>query len=154
MTDEHRYSVEAARAASDRGELDEWVAEFLASPGSDNADLADQLADRVTCWLGPVLLPLRVLHRLAGPPDHPVLEAWDEDEWRPDVENLAEKVDDGWEPPPVVVTQQGEQLVLEDGNHRVEGLRRSGEDETWAVVGFADAAARDRFAVPSEPAPG
>jgi hypothetical protein len=40
MSDDHEYSVEAARKAAERGELDAWVARFLASPGSDNAPLA------------------------------------------------------------------------------------------------------------------
>lgn len=145
MADERRYTVETARSAAERDELGAWVADFLASPGSDNADLAEQLGERLHCWLGPVRVPLRSLHRLAGPPGDPVLEVLDEDDWRDDVEDLSEKVDDGWEPPPVVVSVRGEQLVLEDGNHRVEGLRRSGERETWAVIGFADADERDRF---------
>jgi len=49
----------------------------------------------------------------------------------------------------VVVAYRDGQLVLEDGNHRVEGLRRNGERETWAIIGFADAEERDRFTVPS-----
>jgi hypothetical protein len=140
------YTLEDAREAAGRDELGPWVAEFLASPGSDNADLARLLEERVRCWIGPVLLPFDQLHRLAGPPGDPVLVEWDEDDWRDDVEDLSEKVEEGWQPPPLVVTQNDQgQLVLEDGNHRVEGLRRTGEHETWAVVGFASEAARDRF---------
>ena len=44
-------------------------------------------------------------------------------------------------------------LVLEDGNHRVEALRRAGVDLTWAVVAFDDPTERDRFVVP-DPARG
>ena len=35
--------------------------------------------------------------------------------------------------------------MLEDGNHPVEGLRRAGNTEVWAVVGFERAEDRDRF---------
>lgn len=149
MTHDARYTVDAARAAAERDELGTWVAEFLASPGSDNAELAEQLGERLHFWTGPVEVPLGELHRLAGPPGDPVLVTWDEDDWRDDVEDLAEKVDEGWEPPPVVVSYRDGQLVLEDGNHRVEGVRRAGEDTTWAVIGFADQADRERFSVPS-----
>jgi hypothetical protein len=101
------WSVEAARKAAERDELREWVASFLASPGSD---------------------------------------AVDDDYWRDDVEEMAEKIDDDdWEPPPVIVSYRDDQYVLEDGNHRVEGLRRAGKDHAWAIVGFDDPAARDRF---------
>jgi hypothetical protein len=39
-------------------------------------------------------------------------------------------------------------LVLEDGNHRVEALRRAGSNQAWAVIGFVDPEERDRFAGP------
>lgn len=145
MTDEHRFTVDSARKAAARDELGAWVAEFLASPGSDNAPLAHTLTHPPRTWIGPVLLPLDQLHRLAGPPDHPVLRAVDEDYWRDDVADLAEKVEEGWEPPPMVVTFRDDQLVLEDGNHRAEGVRRAGEREAWAVVSFESTDERDRF---------
>jgi hypothetical protein len=143
MPEEH--STDTARAAADRGALAEWVAEFLASPGSDNAALAEQLAADLGWWIGPVRVRLDELHRLAGPPGHPVLEEVDEDEWRDDVDDLSRKIDAGAEAPPVIASYRDGQLVLEDGNHRVEAARRAGEEETWAVVGFPDEAARDAF---------
>lgn len=146
MTESQPFTVEAARAAAERDELGPWVAEFLASPGSDNAPLGEKLADPPRSWFGPVELPLDQLHRLAGPPDHPVLCPVDEDEWRDDVDDLEEKVEAGWEPPPMVVTYRDGQLVLEDGNHRVEGLRRAGADRAWSVISFEDDAQRDDFA--------
>jgi hypothetical protein len=142
MDDRDRYSVDAARRAADAGELDRWVAEFLASPGSDNAELGRQLAD-AWLWHGPVEVSIHELHRLAGPPGDPVLCPVDDDWWRDDVEEMAEQVGDGWEPPPVVVTVRGGQMVLEDGNHRVEGLRQAGDDTTWAIVGVAPDPAAD-----------
>jgi len=150
MTDDHPFSVEAARAAAANDELGPWVAEFLASPGSDNAPLADKLDERFRFWTGPVRLPISRLNRLAGPPGEPVLCPVDDDYWRDDVEEMAEQIDEeGWTPPPVIVTVQDAQLVLEDGNHRVEGLRRAGEDEAWAIVGFETAEERERFEAPA-----
>jgi hypothetical protein len=155
MTDDHEFSVDAAREAAARDELGDWVARFLASPGSDNAELAHGLTQPPRWWLGPVRLPVAGLHRLAGPPGHPVLCPVDDDDWRDDVDEMAERIDDeGWEPPPVIVTHQDGRLMLEDGNHRAEGIRRAGEDEVWAIVGFDDPAARDAFVPPTrEPSP-
>jgi hypothetical protein len=148
MTDDETHSLDAARVAAARDELGAWVAEFLASPGSDNAALGEELTNAPRWWLGPVQVPLGQLHRLAGPPGDAVLCPVDEDYWRDDVDDLAQKVDDGWEPPPVIVSYRDGQLVLEDGNHRVEGVRRSGDRHTWAVIGFDDPEERDRFRVP------
>ena len=146
MTDHDDYSVTAAREAARADELGDWVDRFLASPGSDNAALADKLAERPRYWYGPVELSLDQLHRLAGPPDAPVLCAVDEEYWGDNVDDMREKIEDGWEPPPVVVTYRDGQFVLEDGNHRVESLRQSGDRRCWAVVNFESAEERDRFA--------
>jgi hypothetical protein len=145
MTDDPRYSIDAARAAAERDELGEWVAEFLASPGSDNAPLGEMLTEGRRWWLGPVQVPLKKLHRLAGPPGEPVLCPIDEDDWRDDVEDLEEKVREGWEPPPVIASYRHGQLVLEDGNHRLEGMRRGGEDQAWTIIGFDHPDEREHF---------
>lgn len=145
MSDDDEFSVDAARAAADRDELGPWVARFLSSPGSDNAALAEQLSGELRWWIGPVQVPINRLHRLAGPPGAPVLEVVDDDYWRDDVEEMHEEIDDGWTPPPVIASLRDDQLVLEDGNHRVESLRRSGVREAWTIIGFASAEDRDRF---------
>jgi hypothetical protein len=145
MSDVHESSLEAAREAAERDELGGWVARFLASPGSDNAELGRMLSDRLGWWVGPLTLPIDRLHRLAGPPGEPVLCPVDDDYWRDDVEEMEELVEDGWEPAPVIVSYQDGDLVLEDGNHRVESLRRAGEREAWAVVGFEHEHDRDAF---------
>lgn len=155
MSDE-RFTTETAQAAAAEDTLGDWVYRFLRSPGSDNGDLADLLEKRQCCWIGPVRIPLDQLHRLAGPPGEPVVEEVDEDYWRDDVDDLAERIDDGLEPAPVVATYKAgdgdddEHLMLEDGNHRVEALRRSDVSEVWAVVAFDDEASRDRFIARSE----
>jgi hypothetical protein len=153
MNDDVSYSVETARAASERGELDRWVADFLASPGSDNAALAAELTEKLKWWVGPQRLPISRLQRLAGPAGDPVLCPVDEDYWDDRVEAMDELAEEGWEPPPVIVAYHGDELVLEDGNHRVESLRRAGKREAWAVVGFERAEDRDRFVAKSTPAP-
>jgi hypothetical protein len=148
MTDEHEYSVDAARKAGERDALNDWVAEFLASPGSDNAELGEQLTKPPRLWLGPVRVHIDDLHRLAGPSDAPAMVEVDEDEWHDGVDDMEQRIRDGWEPPPVIATHQGDHLRLEDGNHRVESLRRAGIEEAWTLVGFEDAAERERFSVP------
>jgi hypothetical protein len=145
MAHDHEYSLEVARQAAARDELGDWVARFLASPGSDNAALAEELSEPRRWWLGPVQVPVDRLHRLAGPPDAPVLCPVDEDYWRDDVDEMAERIEDRWEPPPVIVSHREGKLMLEDGNHRVEGLRRAGKDQAWAVIAFEDPGERDRF---------
>lgn len=153
MTTTEEFSTEAARAAAADDRLGEWVSAFLASPGSDNAALAEKLEGSHAHWIGPVRVPLDQLHRLAGPPGSPALEEVEEDEWRDDVDELAAELAEGDEPPPVIATWDGEQdtVLLEDGNHRVEAMRRAGIVDAWTIVGFASAEDRDAFVARSAP---
>jgi hypothetical protein len=145
--DGQQFSVDAAHEAAGQGELAHWVADFLASPGSDNALLAAKLSEQFRYWIGPLEVPLSQLNRLAGPEGEPVLCPVDDEEWGDNVDDMKENIEDGWEPPPLIVTFQDDKLMLEDGNHRVEGLRRSGAEEGWAVIAFESAEQRDAFVV-------
>jgi hypothetical protein len=49
----------------------------------------------------------------------------------------------------VIASYRDGELFLEDGNHRVEGVRRSGADQTWTVIGFDSPEDREQFEVPS-----
>jgi hypothetical protein len=154
MSGEGEYTPETAQAAAQHDRLDDWVAEFLASPGSDNAELAEELTGRLGCWLGPVQVPIDELHRLAGPPGAPVLRVLEDDEWRDDLDDLSRRIEAGHEPPPVIASYRDDRLVLEDGNHRVEAVRRAGAGETWVVIGFESPEERDRYLDRSETEPG
>ena len=146
MSDGQDYTVEDARAAAERDELGAWVAEFLSSPGSDNEELAAGLSERLQWWTGPVRLPLDQLNRLAGPPEDPVLCPVDEEYWDDRVDDMERRIrEEGWEPSPVIVSHRGHQLVLEDGNHRVESIRRTGRRDVWAIVGFESRDLYDDF---------
>ena len=153
MNDRRPYSLESARAAGDRGELAGWVAEFLASPGSDNPALAEGLSAELGWWAGPVRLPIDQLNRLAGPAGDPVLCPVDDNYWDDRVDAMDRLAERGWEPPPVIVAWRCERFVVEDGNHRVESLRRAGKQRAWAVVGFERQEDRDRFATQWTTAP-
>jgi hypothetical protein len=149
---DERFTVDGARTAADDGDLRAWVRDFLASPGSDNPVLGNVLTDQLAWWTGPVRLPLSRLQRLAGPPEDPVLVPVDEDYWDDRVDDMAERISgEGWEPAPVVVSFHDDDgsLEVEDGNHRIESLRRAGREETWSVVGFATREALERFDVPA-----
>jgi hypothetical protein len=142
---EDDFSVDGARQAAQEDRLGDWVARFLASPGSDNPVLAETLSTELGWWTGPVRLPLDQLNRLAGPPGEPVLCPVDEDYWDDRVDAMDRLAERGWEPPPVIVACRDDEFYLEDGNHRVEGIRQAGRDEAWAVVGFENEGDRDRF---------
>jgi len=99
---------------------------FLASDGSDNEILAAALAQDRHWWLGPEQVPVDDLVRLAGPEDEAVC-AIEPDEWEGDVDAMADLLDEGWQPPPLLAEYRDGRLLLQDGNHRYEALVRAGE---------------------------
>jgi hypothetical protein len=138
------FTLQSAARANAADELARWVTDFLASPGSDNRELAAALGFDDRLWAGPILVRLDQLERLAGPDDE-VLVPVDEDEWEADVDEMVESLDEGWDPPPLLVSLRSGRLFLEDGNHRHETLRRAGHTHGWAVIGFESEAERDAF---------
>ena len=142
MTD---FSLASARAAAAEDKIAIWVGEFLASRGSDNAILAAALAQKPHWWVGPILVPLDELVRLAGPEDDALVPI-STDEWEGDVGEMQESIDEGWEPPPLLAEYQDGRLLLQDGNHRYEALVRAEERETWVLVFFDDEADYAAFA--------
>ena len=145
MTDGRRFSLRSAFDAAERDETALWVGDFLASRGSDNATLAAGLAQKKTWWVGPVRVPLSELTQLAGPEDEDVLIPVETEEWEEDVEAMEESVEQGWEPPPLLVEYRDGDLLLQDGNHRYDALQRAGESDTWALIWFTDEAELDRY---------
>jgi hypothetical protein len=139
-----RFDLASARAAAAEDRTAIWVGAFLASRGSDNEVLAAALAQDEHWWLGPVEVPLDDLVRLAGPEDDALVPI-DEEEWEGDVGDMAESLEEGWEPPPLLAEYQDGRLLLQDGNHRYEALQREGAPAAWVLIFFDDPEVRDRF---------
>jgi ParB-like nuclease domain len=137
-------SLASARAAAAEDRTATWVGEFLASRGSDNAILAAALAQKEHWWVGPIEVPLDELERLAGPEDEALVPIA-EDEWEGDVGDMAESIEEGWEPPPLLAEYQDGRLLLQDGNHRYEALQREGARDAWVLIYFDNPAERERF---------
>jgi len=140
----NEFTLETARRAGRDGRLEQWVTDFLDSPGSDNGVLALKLAERPRWWLGPVRVPLARLVPLAGPDEEQVVCPIPEEEWEDDVGDMVSSLEQGWEPPPLLVSFRDGALSLEDGNHRHESLVRAGEQRGWAIVCCDHAEDRDR----------
>lgn len=148
MTTRTAFSLASARAAACEGETARWVGDFLATEGG-NEILAAALAQDPHWWVGPVRVPLVALERLAGPEDEEVLCPIEPEEWEDDVAEMADLLEGGWEPPPLLAEHQDGRLLLQDGNHRYEALSREGAEWAWVLIYFDDEAARDAFVVPA-----
>ncbi len=153
MTDDEEFSLSSARHAADDGRLAEWVLGFLTSPGSDNAPLAAALAFSGAAFLGPIQFELDRLTPMAGPDENSVVVPVAEEDWESEIEAMEHSIEQGWHPPPLLVSHRDGKYFLEDGNHRYETLRRSGRTLAWAILVFADEAERELFLNGAETGP-
>jgi hypothetical protein len=145
FTDRQRFDLASAVRAGAEDRLGFWVGDLLASPGSDNPELAVAFATRGGCWYGPVRFDLSTLTPMAGPDEDEVVVPIDEDEWEGDVDEMTDALEAGWEPPPLLVSARDGGFFLEDGNHRHESLQRAGETHAWAIVWFETEERRAAF---------
>jgi hypothetical protein len=145
VTDNERFSLASAQRAADEGRLAEWVGDFLASPGSGNAELAASWAMKGVTYLGPIRFALDRLTPMAGPDGDDVMVPVAKEDWESDVEAMEHSVEQGWEPPPLLVSHHDGKYFLEDGNHRCETLLRAGTTDAWTILLFASDVERDRF---------
>ncbi len=145
MTGRREFSLASAQRAADEDMLAEWVVDFLASPGSDNAELAASLGFSGVTYLGPIRFELDRLTPMAGPDEGSVVVPVPKEEWESDVEAMEDSIEEGWCPPPLLVSHRNGSYYLEDGNHRYETLCRSGATDAWTILLFADEAERDQY---------
>ena len=145
MAGREEFSLASAQAAADEDTLAEWVVAFLASPGSDNPQLAAALAFSGATYLGPIRFDLKRLTPMAGPDESHVVVPVAKEDWESDVEAMEHSIEEGWHPPPLLVSHRDGRYYLEDGNHRYETLRRSGARYAWTILLFRDEAERDQF---------
>jgi hypothetical protein len=145
VTDDGKFSLASAQHAANEGRLAEWVIDFLASPGSSNSALAAALALSGATYLDPIPFALDRLTPMAGPVGDEVVVPVAEGVWEHDVEAMEHSMEQGWHPPPLLVSYHDGRYFLEDGNHRYESLRRAGATHAWIVLLFAGEAERARY---------
>jgi hypothetical protein len=131
------FSLASARKAAEDDQLADWVTAFLASAGSSNEALAGALAFGEVSYLGPVEFELDQLTPMAGPAEDEVAIPVAEDDWEEEIGSMGESLEQGWEPPPLLVSSRSDGIYIEDGNHRHEALRRHGATHVWAIVVLA-----------------
>jgi hypothetical protein len=145
VTRSTEFSRASAQRAAEEGTLADWVVDFLASPGSDNPQLAAALGFSDATFVGPIPFELDRLTPMAGPDRSRVVVPVPEEVWESEVGAMEHSLEEGWRPPPLLVSHRDGRYYLEDGNHRYETLRRNGVTHAWAILLFANEAERDQY---------
>lgn len=126
------FTVEEALEFASKGEIEEWVHLFLNSIG-DNTPFSEGLKLQKRYWLGPLFIELDKLRRCCGP--EPEMQfVVPEDSWEIHITCFQNLIRNGWRMPPLIAYNEGEYLLVNDGNHRLEAMRREGIKGYWAII--------------------
>lgn len=127
-----KFTINEAVSYSKDGRIEEWVHLFLNSVGG-NPPFSQGLKLEKRYWLGPVHIEISKLKRCCGP--EPEMQFHNpRDEWEFEIEKFRELIRSGWDMPPLIVQHEGDDLVINDGNHRIEAMSREGYDKCWAII--------------------
>ena len=124
----------SARAFGQAGGLEEWLQIFLRNEGR-NVPFADGLLLEPRRYHAPVRMPLSALCRCCGPEPEMAFRV-ERAGFERRVEALMSTLRVGeWDMPPLIVQRDADgRLTLNDGNHRLEALRRVGAEAAWVLV--------------------
>ena len=145
----YRCALSSAREWAKAGRLEDWVHAYLLSDGH-NKPFSDGLKIVDRMFLGPVSMPLSLLHRCCGPEEgmpYRVDPRW----WEAHVQRLQTAIQNDPDMPPLIVhylipegKSEGE-FELNDGNTRFEAYTRLGISEANAIVWITDRYEYEQF---------
>ena len=130
-------TLTSACAYAEAGRLEEWIHLYLLSDGN-NEPFSEGLKGRPRTYLGPVQVPLRLLHRCCGPEEtmkwrvHPV-------HFENKVARLKEAIQNDPDMPPLIVSYRfseadgSPEFELNDGNGRFEAYKRLGYEHVHVI---------------------
>lgn len=108
-------------AAKKAHTLEEWVQKFLLNEG--NHGLATALRTEAALMVDLIEIPLSLLNKIEGP--EPVQKRETLDVWEERVSGLTLMIEEGYKPPPLIVTDFWKPFEIVDGNHRHEAMLRN-----------------------------
>lgn len=132
------FGLTGAQRAAMSGRLEAWVHEYLCGPAR-NPEFSRGLRLEPRRWLGPVEVPLSMLHRNCGPePEMPFREPCET--WERAVGRLAATPAPLEAFPPLLVRYEQGNFVVTDGNHRHAAFGLRGLATCWAIIWYPNEA--------------
>lgn len=126
------YILKSAKEYAANHAVEEWIHLFLRGEG-DNEGLSEGLKLRQRYWVGPIEVQTAVLDRVVGPePDREYVEneVW----WNQNIGQIAERLEDGWDMPPLIVENRNGLLSVRDGNHRLGALQKLKRETCHVII--------------------
>ncbi len=129
-----KYSADlaSAKAYAEAGKLDAWIHLYLNEEGR-NIPFSDGLKLFDRYYIGPMLMPLSLFKRCAGP--EPEMKYQIHPEWfQIHVAEMEKAIRENTNMPPLIVHYVEGGFELNDGNHRHKAYENLGIKQAWVIV--------------------
>ncbi|MEF2246479.1 ParB N-terminal domain-containing protein [Paenibacillus sp. IITD108] len=125
-------TLKAAMEYSLNGDIETWIHLFLNGEG-DNVALSEGLKMQKRYYLGPLEVNINRLSRVVGPELH-MEYVENEDWWNHNINQICERIEDGWDMPPLIAENRNGILSIRDGNHRLGALEKLKKEKCFVIV--------------------
>ncbi|WP_082596073.1 ParB N-terminal domain-containing protein [Paenibacillus sp. Soil750] len=105
---------------------------FLNSEG-DNVGLSEGLKMQKRYYLGPLEVEINRLDRVVGPEQH-MEYVENEDWWNYNINQICERIEGGWDMPPLIAENRNGIFSIRDGNHRLGALEKLKKEKYFVII--------------------
>ncbi|KRE55926.1 hypothetical protein ASL11_34910 [Paenibacillus sp. Soil750] len=84
-------------------------------------------------YLGPLEVEINRLDRVVGPEQH-MEYVENEDWWNYNINQICERIEGGWDMPPLIAENRNGIFSIRDGNHRLGALEKLKKEKYFVII--------------------
>lgn len=127
-----QHGLNEAMQLASKGQIETWIHNFLNSEG-DNVGLSEGLKHKKRYWYGPIEIEINCLERSCGPESN--MEYIESEElWNYIIDQICDRINSGWDMPPLIIENRNGLLSVRDGNHRLGALEKLKRDKCYVII--------------------
>ncbi|MDT0122410.1 hypothetical protein Q9R46_07150 [Paenibacillus sp. RRE4] len=127
-----RFTLNAAMEYAANDDIESWIHLFLNGEG-DNVGLSEGLKMKRRYWLGPIEINISYLDRVVGPESN-MEYVEDENLWNHNINQISNRIESGWDVPPLIAENREGFLSVRDGNHRLGAFQKLNKEKCYVVI--------------------
>lgn len=127
-----RFTLNAAMEYAANDDIETWIHLFLNGEG-DNVGLSEGLKMKRRFWLGPIEIDISYLDRVVGPESN-MEYVEDENWWNLNINQISNRIESGWDMPPLIAENREGSLSVRDGNHRLGALQKLNKEKCYVII--------------------